>query len=162
MEKIIIAAMSLENVIGNNNKIPWKIKEDMEHFRQLTIGHPVIMGRKTFDSILDSIKRPLPKRTNIVVTRNQTRNYDDVFFCDSLNNAFKTADAFDHKQAYVIGGGEIYRQALGLVDKLELTIIKDHVQGDTYFPEVNWEEWEEIKIEEPINGKYSFVTYKRK
>lgn len=159
MEKIIIAAMSLDSVIGNQNRIPWDIPEDRKHFMDLTLGHPVIMGRKTFDSIIDLPPHtPLKQRTNIVISKNP-RLYDDVVFCTSLDNAFKVAQEFDDK-AYIIGGGEIYKQALEMADKLELTVVKSHVMGDAYFPEVNWNEWEISKIED--HNRYSFLTYNRK
>ncbi|MFZ1971155.1 MAG: dihydrofolate reductase [Candidatus Nanoarchaeia archaeon] len=165
MEKIIIAAMSLNNVIGDDGKIPWKIKEDMKHFRELTTGYPVIMGRSTYDSL----GKALPHRENIVVTRSLDsaiwNQRGDAIFCGSIPLAFDLAKSFQvntNKKAYVIGGGQIYAQTLNLVDRLELTIVNKKVSGDTYFPDINWINWEKVRREDSVNGDYSFVTYKRK
>jgi dihydrofolate reductase len=164
MEKIIIAAMSKNNVIAQNGKIPWHIKEDMQHFRNLTVEYPVIMGRKTFES-LD--KKPLDHRDNIVVTRDiiEYRGLYKITLCNSIDLAFKFAESFQkysEEKIYVIGGGQIYSQTIDLVDKLELTVIDEEIVGDTYFPKIDQNKWEEIKREDSINRDYSFRTYIRK
>jgi dihydrofolate reductase len=118
-------------LIGRDSTLPWRIPDDLKRFKQITLGHPVIMGRKTYESI----GRPLPGRTNIVVTRSQDFYADEVEIARSLNDAIEKARAIEPNEIFVIGGGEIFKQALPLADKLYLTLIDDDSEGDTYFPE---------------------------
>jgi dihydrofolate reductase len=125
LKLIIIAAIARNRVIGNNGKIPWHIPEDLARFKQLTTGHVVIMGRKTFDSL----ENPLPNRTNIVITSrviNGVKSYPSLSFAlQALKN---------EKEVFVIGGGRLYAEALKFADELRLTLVDREVAGDTYFP----------------------------
>ena len=153
----LIAALSQNNVIGVNNSIPWRIKDDMLHFKDLTMGHPVIMGRKTYDSLPDSFK-PLPGRKNIVMSRNYQDN-NGIYLAKNMDEALKLAG---DEETYVIGGSQIYESFLPIANKMELTKIQRDYEGDAFFPEINWKEWELINQEnkETIKGlKYSFETY---
>ena len=130
----LIVATSLNSVIGKENQLPWHLPADLAWFRQNTTGKPVIMGRKTFESI----GRPLPKRTNIVLSR-QPFEYEGVVWKNSLESAVGFAKDFE--EIMLIGGGELFKQYLPTVDKLYLTQIQAEIEGDTFFPELNWDEW---------------------
>jgi len=127
----IIAAIDERRGIGRDNKLLWHIPEDLARFKRITFGHPVIMGRKTYLSI----GRPLPGRTNIIISRNKKYKAKDCIVCNSLEKAFKFAKSKDKKEIFIIGGGEIYKQAIGWADKLYLTIVKGDFRADTFFPE---------------------------
>lgn len=142
----IIVAIAENGVIGDNNALLWNIKEDMRRFRTTTTGHPVIMGRKTFESI----GRPLPKRTNVVITRGDTV-FDGCEMAHSLEEA--VAMFPKEEEIFIIGGAQIYAQALPLADKLYLTIVHQSYQGDTSFPDINIEEWREISREDFARGE---------
>lgn len=135
MSKIsIIAAMSKNRVIGTKNKLPWNIPDELKRFRQITQGHPIIMGRKTHESI----GRVLHNRPNIIITRDENYKVDGAIIVHSLEEALEESQNFhgrDKNEFFVIGGGEIYRQALPLADKLYLTIIDKEYEGDTFFPD---------------------------
>lgn len=130
-EICIIAAMSENRAIGKDNKLPWNIPEDLRRFKELTSGHPIIMGRKTFESI----GRILPGRTNIIVTRDQSYTAEGCICCHSLEEAIKIARGIDEERLFIIGGGEVFSQAVGLADRLCLTIIEGQFEGDTFFPD---------------------------
>ncbi|MCU0549729.1 MAG: dihydrofolate reductase [Leptolyngbya sp. Prado105] len=154
-EIILIAAIAQTNgVIGDRGKLPWSIPEDLKRFRQLTLHHTVIMGRKTWE--FDLQKRPLPQRRNIIIS-SQKCQADGVEFVRSLSQAFDSADP----KLFVIGGASIYRQALDFVDRMELTIVEGDYSGDVFFLE--WRdrlsEFELIQIEQ--RDKYRFETYVR-
>nr|AGS52174.1 dihydrofolate reductase [uncultured bacterium contig00049] len=149
---IIIAAMAENRVIGKDNKIPWSIKEDMAHFRELTKGCPCIMGRKTWESLP---KKPLPGRLNIVVSQTMTIDSDNVKVFPSLQAAIEFCS--DYEKIFICGGETIYKQALPLANKLELTIIRGNYEGDTFFPEIDLTCWKKINT---INfDTFSFITY---
>src|SRR3989344_7928909 len=134
----IIAAMTKEShVIGKNNWLPWNIPEELKHFRELTQGGTVIMGRKTYDSI----KRPMPNRNNIVVSRS-TIKIPLVEVCGSLADALRLAEKYA-KPIFIIGGSQIFKEALDthVVDKMYLSFVKKEYDGDTYFPEFDLSEW---------------------
>jgi dihydrofolate reductase len=133
----IVAAMSKNTrVIGQNNNLLWHIPVDMKRFKALTLGKPVIMGRKTFESIMAILGKPLPNRTNIVVTRdNKYTVPDGVHITHSLEEAFATAATENPAEIHIGGGAELYRQALPYVDRLFLTIVHDDKPGDTFFPD---------------------------
>lgn len=155
MEKIIIVATSENNVIGKDGDIPWHIPEDMEHFKEKTTGHAVIMGRKTFESLPENF-RPLPNRKNIVLTRSGLEEKPEgVEEASNLEEAWRQAEE-SNERAFVIGGESVYRQSLDEVDKILLTRIHEEYDGDTFFPELG-EEWREIDRED--HGEFSFVTY---
>ena len=151
MELILIAAISENYVIGNNGRIPWKIPEDMKRFKELTIGHAVIMGRKTYESI----GKPLPKRTNIVVTRSDLA-HEGIVVCHSIDEAIKQCTG----QTYIIGGQQIYEQTINLANKLEITKVHQQFPGDAFFPLIDENAWKEIARTDQQG--YSFVTYSRK
>lgn len=173
-KRILIAAISENDVIGYKGTIPREMKahEDMKHFRQLTLEYPVIMGRKTHDSI----GGPLDRRLNIVITRNRELSKkisSNVRICHSMEEALDEASRFNelsydlsnlaetnfHPKIFFIGGGEIYKEALekGFIDSMAITKIHQHVRGDTYFPRINWNEWIETQYQK-LDG-LSFISY---
>lgn len=127
----IIAAIGKNRELGKDNKLLWNIPEDLNHFRKITAGHAVIMGRKTHESI----GRVLPKRINIVITRDSNYKSEGCIICGSLNEALEIAKKSGEKEAFVIGGGEIYKQAISLADKLYLTLVDGTFDADTFFPD---------------------------
>jgi len=154
----LIVAYANAWVIGKDNQLLWHLPADLKHFKQLTTGHPVIMGRKTFESI----GKPLPNRVNVVVSRQQNLNIEGVTVVHSLEEALKTVESCD--ECFVIGGGELYRQSLHLTDKLYLTQVHANFDGDTYFPEINFAEWKlieknDFQEDEKNKYSYSFVNY---
>lgn len=122
-------------VLGHENKLLWHIPEDLKRFKELTKGHPVIMGRKTFDSIVSYLHKALPDRPNIVVTRDASWTYPGAHTVHSLKEGIELAQSLDSKEIFIGGGGQLYAQALPLVDTLYLTLIDDDKEGDSYFPE---------------------------
>ena len=153
MKLIIIAALNRKGVIGRNGKIPWHIPEDMERFKELTTGHTVLMGRKTFESI----GKPLPGRRNVVIT---SRNLPAVEYYHSINEALAALGA--EEKVFVIGGGEIYKQTIARADSLLLSVVDDEEDGDTYFP--NYQELigkEFIQTNAERRNGFSFVQYER-
>jgi len=158
MEKIIIVAVSENNVIGKDGDIPWHIPEDLKHFKEKTTGNAVIMGRKTFESLPEDYK-PLPERKNIVLTRSGLKNeYEQVEEVESLEEAYRQAGEFSEK-AFIIGGASIYEQTLDQCDKLVLTRIHEEYEGDTFFPEINKEKW--IEEDRDDRENLSFIEYRR-
>lgn len=162
MKISIIAAVSDNGVIGNDGKLPWNLPADMKHFKEITTGHHIIMGRKTYESI----GRPLPNRTNIVLTKNSKIRPKGCSVVNSLDKALNIAKKAGEKEVMVIGGSEIYKLALPLADKLYLTLVHENFKGDTKFPDYNKREWTEQRlehhnkdIENPYD--YSFVSYTR-
>jgi dihydrofolate reductase len=156
----LIAALADEGVIGNQGKIPWHISEDLKRFKQKTMGHAVIMGRKTFESILASLGRPLPGRKNVVVTRRADFTSEGVAVFHDIKAALEHCRAQGEQSVFIIGGGEIYQQTIDWADELLLTLIHQPIQGDTRFPEINPADWEETRREE--HGKFSFVELRKK
>jgi dihydrofolate reductase len=155
----IIVAMSSNHVIGVNNTLPWHLSEDLKHFKSLTTGHTIIMGRKTYESI----GRPLPNRRNIVVSRNMDIYYEGTEVVHSIEDAVSIS-RHDH-EVFVIGGSNIYEQALSLVDHLYITEIKKNFSGDAFFPEINKQIWIESSREDHITNdgiEFSFVKYQKK
>jgi len=132
---VIVAAMGKNRVIGKDNQLLWHIPVDLKRFKQLTLGHPIIMGRKTFESIIKILKKPLPERTNIIVTRDKNYHYPETKTATSLEEALSIALSENPTEIHLGGGAQIYEQALPLVDKLFLTIIDEEKDGDTYFPD---------------------------
>lgn len=134
----IVAAMGrgkLRNrVIGKDNKLLWHIPDDLKRFKALTLGHPVILGRKTFESILSALGKPLPGRTNIVITRDAGYLHEGALIVHSLEEALAKARELDREEVFIGGGTQIYEQALPYADKLYLTLIDDEKEGDSFFP----------------------------
>lgn len=155
----LIVAIAENGVIGDKNALLWNIKEDMRHFRTITSGHPVVMGRKTFESI----GRPLPNRTNVVITRGDS-TFEGCEVAHSLEEAIAMFPA--EEEIFIIGGAQIYAQALPLADKLYLTIVHQEYEGDTSFPEFDIKEWREISRTdfergEAYEGSFSFIDLER-
>lgn len=158
----IIAAVARNGVIGKDNQLLWHLPEDMRHFRETTRGKPVIMGRKTWESLPDAF-RPLPGRNNIVVSRNPAYQPAGATLVSSLNDAILKAGGA--KEVFVIGGAELYRQALPIADRLYLTEIDQDFEGDASFPDIEKSNWEEASREIPHSAsgiRYSFVLYRRR
>ncbi len=157
----LIAAMAMNRVIGINNTLPWDLPEDLQHFREQTMGKPVVMGRKTFESI----GRPLPGRNNIVISRNSSLEIDGVTIVGSIDEAIEAAGVVP--EVMVIGGASLYELALPMADKMVLTIIGIDPVGDAKFPEWNPLEWtpvwrEDRVINDPIQMEFSFLTLERR
>lgn len=154
----IIAAISSNKALGKNGKIPWHISEDLKRFKSVTSGHVVIMGRKTFESI----GRPLPSRINIVVTRVTNYQAAGCLVTHSLDQAIKIAKQKEKKEIFIIGGGQIYEQAISLADKLYLTIVEGNFEADTFFPD--YSQFKKVTFEqsgESGNFKYKFLDLVR-
>ena len=155
----MIVAMAENRAIGKNNDLPWHLPEDLRHFKALTMGKPMIMGRKTFESI----GRPLPGRRTIVVTRNMDWHTEGVDVADSLEGAIQMAEMAE--EIMIVGGAQIYTQAMPHTDRLYVTEVALEVDGDAFFPEFDRREWREVAREDhaAAEGKpaYSFVTYER-
>ncbi|MFH0923941.1 MAG: dihydrofolate reductase [Candidatus Falkowbacteria bacterium] len=163
----IIAVIGKNNAIGYKNKLLWNIPDDLKHFKKITSGHPVIMGRKTFESI----GSPLPGRANIIITRNEDYVAENCIIAHSLKEAIEKAQKTSHTllppplegeglggEVFIIGGGQIYKQALPLADKLYLTIVDDEPKADTFFPD--YSEFKNVISEEELkhnNIKYKFL-----
>ena len=159
-ELTIIAAASANNVIGFNNKLIWNIPKDLKRFKELTQGHSVIMGRKTFESL----PSPLPNRRNIVVTRNKDYSAEGIEVFSSIEDALDVCR--EDLQTFIIGGGEIYSQTINVVDKIELTRVYKDYQGDAFFPDIPLDKFklanESVNYLDDDNTKYSFLTYIKK
>jgi dihydrofolate reductase len=166
MKRSIIVAMAENRVIGINNKLPWYLPNDLKYFKQITMGKPILMGRKTYESI----GKPLPGRSNIIITRNPDWSADGVKIVHSLEQAFKLAESIvaidGQNELLVIGGDQIYQSSLPMIDRIYLTQVHSEVNGDAWFPEVNWKDWREVGREDFIAEganpyDYSFVVFDR-
>ena len=158
--RILIAATSQNNALGKDNKIIWHLPDDFKRFKELTSGHHIIMGRKTFESF----PKPLPNRTHVVITRQKNYNPEGCFVVNSIEEAFeicpKTEDVF------LIGGAEIYKLGLPFTDKIELTYINETFEADAFFPEIDFSEWkltnEEFHSKDEKHAHdFSFQTFIR-
>ena len=149
----IIAACSKNWAIGKDNKLLWKLSEDLKRFKSLTIGRNVVMGRKTYESI----GKPLPNRTNIVLTKDPLFKVDGVLVFDNIEEVLSNFD-----EIVVIGGGEIYKQFIDKADAIELTLIDKEFEGDSFFPQIDIS-WEEVKRETHRNDEFifHFITYEK-
>ena len=161
MKLSLIAAMADNRVIGIENRLPWNLPADMKWFRQHTLGKPVIMGRKTFESI----GKALPQRTNIVVSRDETFSAPGCQVVGDLAAALEAVK--DAEEAMVIGGASFYQQTLPRADRLYLTLIHADVEGDAWFPQINFSEWQALERQDhradDKNGyDYSFLILERK
>lgn len=152
---VIIAAVGRNGVIGVDGRLPWRIPEDLARFKRLTMGSCLVMGRDTFESI----GRPLPGRANVVLTRSPGWSSEHATAAGSMEEALAIADARG-EDVFIAGGADVYRQALPLADRMELTEVDISPQGDTWFPEVDWSQWRET-AREPHQG-FAFVSYQRK
>ncbi|KON87516.1 dihydrofolate reductase [Sporosarcina globispora] len=155
-------AMDENRVIGKDNKLPWHLPEDLKFFKRTTMGHPIAMGRKTWDSI----GRPLPGRENIVITRNESFSCEGCTVLNSIDELQKYSGEKED-EIFVIGGAEIFKAILPAADRLYLTMIYDQFEGDTYFPEVDMSEWDLLSREKGTRDEknpydFEFLIYKRK
>lgn len=161
MKLTLIAAMAQNRVIGRAGDLPWHLPDDLKHFKKLTRGHHVIMGRKTYESM----EKPLPGRTNIVVTRSENYRAPGCMVSQSLRHAIQKAE--NDSQPFIIGGGDIYQQALPYADRIELTLIHTEVKGDTFFPDFSEKDWALVHQEHhPADERHAyafdFLRYDRK
>jgi dihydrofolate reductase len=162
----MIAAVSKNRVIGKNNDLPWKLPDDMKFFMEKTKGHHAIMGRKNYESIPQKFK-PLPNRTNIVVTRQKNFDAPGCIVVDSIDNGLAIAKDNQEAETFIIGGAEIYKLGLPYANRLYLTEINAEIQGDTFFPDYDRTQWLETSREH--HGKderhaydFDFVVYNKK
>ena len=165
MKISLIVAVSQNNVIGRDNQLPWHLPEDLQYFKTVTMGKPLIMGRKTFESI----GRPLPGRTNIVITRNPAWTAEGVEIVKDIEAAFDCAQiacsASGGDEVMVVGGEQIYRSCLARSDRLYLTRVEAEVEGDAFFPEINADDWQQVeeKLPEKLDKHaYRFLILDRK
>jgi dihydrofolate reductase len=161
----IIAAVAENGVIGRQGQLPWRLSDDLRRFKQLTMGHTIIMGRRTWESI----GRALPGRRTVAVSRKPDfrTNVDGVESATDLDKALAIAKAAGDQEAFIIGGAELYRESLGRANRLYLTRVCAAVEGDTSFPDVEWNNWRLVESEEhDANEKneyaYRFETYDRR
>jgi dihydrofolate reductase len=141
----IIVAISANNVIGTDNQLPWHLPADLQYFKSLTVDHPILMGRKTYDSI----GRPLPKRTNIVITRDQSFHHDGLQIAHSIDQAIDFCREKNYDEVFIIGGDTIYSQTIHLADKLYITRVDTHIEnGTAFFPVIDVNQWKIISSEE--------------
>ncbi|MBX0324439.1 dihydrofolate reductase [Halomicroarcula sp. F13] len=159
MRIALVAAVAANGVIGSEGGIPWHYPTDLQHFKETTVGHPVIMGRRTFDTIYRELGTPLPDRRNIVLTHRPESLPDGVVPVDSTAAALRAAETDDVSTTYVVGGGAVYEQFLPRADELILTEIHEAVDGDTAFPAVEWDHWHETDRER--HEAFDIVWYAR-
>ena len=160
MKLSLIVAVAENGVIGRDDGLPWRLSSDLQRFKRLTIGHVIIMGRKTYDSI----GRPLPGRRSVVVSRDSSLAIDGCDVVSTLQDALQLVS--DDDEAFVIGGRQIYELALPLVDRIYWTQVHAEVQGDVYFPKVDWESWQLMEEEDGRatdrnDHDYSFRVFER-
>jgi len=161
MKISMITAMDDNQLIGKNNALPWKIPADLQFFKKVTMAKPIIMGRKTFESI----GRPLPGRQNIIITRDKTYHADGCDICHSIEQAIKIAGDVD--EVMVIGGANIYQQFLDKANRLYLTRVQGEFEGDAWFPTLDFEQWvlteqEKHQADDKNEANYSFIIMDRR
>lgn len=157
----LIAAIGKNNELGKDNQLIWHLPNDFKRFKAITTGHYIVMGRKTFESF----PKPLPNRTHVIITRQKNYISENCIVVNSIEDAIATCPK--DETIFVIGGGEIYKQSIKIADKLEITRVHYTFEADTFFPEINMEEWELIFEEyhpkdEKHNFDFTFLTYSRK
>lgn len=160
MSITLIAAISENNIIGNDNKLPWHIPEDLKRFKKLTNGHPIIIGRKTYFSIPEK-NRPLSERKNIVLSKS-LEEQEGIYLARNVNDAIKLIGDQD---SFVIGGARVFEIFLPIADKMEITRVHKEYLGDIYFPKIKWSDWKLINEDKGISKNeqipYSFLNYIR-
>jgi dihydrofolate reductase len=157
MKKILLVAVGNNNEMGLGNGLPWpRLPSDFKRFKSLTLGHVVIMGRKTYDSIIKALKRPLPGRTSIVLTRDQgfIVEFPNVHVSHSLDGALSLPQATDSEKVFIAGGVSVYREAIDtyLVDKINITRVKGNFMANTFFPSIDWSQWDLVGSGMPMDG----------
>jgi dihydrofolate reductase len=158
-EIILVAAIAEDNAIGLNNDLLWKLPEDLAHFKRLTIGKTIVMGRKTFESV----GRPLKNRKNVVITRNSGWSHEGVEVYSSLKEAL---ESIEEQEIMIVGGAEIYKQSIAHAHRLEITLVHaEFPMADTHFPVIEWKDWEiteQKKSADSISGlEYTFLSLSR-
>ena len=153
--------MGLNREIGVDNQLPWHLPKDLKHFKEITSGHPIIMGRKTYESI----GKPLPNRTNIVISRKKHWFEEGILIVGSIKEAIKFGQKID-EDIFIIGGGNIFEQTMDIADKLEVTEIKTNIEADTFFPKIDpkiWTKTDEVchEKDEKNNFDFCFQTFQR-
>ena len=159
MKIVIIVAVATNGVIGRaNGEMPWHVKEDFQHFKKTTMGFPIIMGRKSFESL----GKPLKGRENIVVTRNASLNYDfdNIIIVLSLNEAIEHCKLLNIEKLFITGGGEIYKQSISIADEMIISHMKFEAEGEVKFPDIDLNEW--YIVSKDNRDQFEIVTYKRK
>jgi dihydrofolate reductase len=161
MKLSLIVAMATNRTIGINKQMPWHLSADLKKFKKITMGHPIIMGRKTFESI----GRPLPGRQNIIISRDVNYQQEGCLIFNGLDAAVQYCS--DQDEVFVIGGATLYEVTLERADRLYITQINQAFEGDTWFPEIDIEDWQEVAREDinndaSVDFKYSFIRYDRK
>lgn len=155
----MIVAFAHERIIGNDNEMPWNYPEDLKRFRKMTKGHPVIMGRKTHESI----GRPLPKRENIIITRNRDYKINGCYVVNSIEEAINKAAELSSETPFVIGGAEIYKLALGYTNKVFVTAIDKKFNGDAKFPDLSFDDWNATDLlYSEKHDEIIYITYERR
>lgn len=165
MKISIIVAVAPNNVIGKDNTLIWHLPADMKYFKEKTINHCIITGRKNYESIPEKF-RPLPNRTNIVITRQTEYKAPGAIVVDTLEKAIAKAKEIEKEEIFIIGGGEIFKQSMDITDRLYLTKVDGNFNGDVFFPELNLKQWKEIyredcKADEKNKYDYSFIILDR-
>lgn len=157
----LVVALGLNREIGVDNQLPWHLPKDLKHFKEITSGHPIIMGRKTYESI----GKPLPNRTNIVISRKKDWFEEGILIVGSIKEAIKFGQKID-EDIFIIGGGNIFEQTMDIADKLEVTEIKTNIEADTFFPKIDpkiWTKTDEVchEKDEKNNFDFCFQTFQR-
>lgn len=157
----IVVAMGKKNEIGFENQLLWHLPKDLKHFKELTSGHPIIMGRKTYESI----GKPLPNRTNIIISKKKDWFEEGVLIVGSIKEALKFAKKID-ESIFIIGGGTIYEQTMDFADILEVTVVETEREADTYFPKIDMKIWKKVsedchEADEKNSLPFCFITYER-
>ncbi|MGR9014523.1 MAG: dihydrofolate reductase [Gammaproteobacteria bacterium] len=160
MKISLIVAMASNRAIGLDNQMPWHLSADLKKFKKITMGTPILMGRKTYESI----GRPLPGRTNIIISRNPSYNQPGCLVFDDIDRAL--ASCGEAKEAFVIGGADFYQAMLPVADTLYLTLIHQEFPGDTFFPDIDDEQWIEVEREDILDDpdvafSYSFLKLQK-
>lgn len=152
----LIVAVGDDNVIGKDNALIWHLPADMKFFKEKTTGHCIITGRKNYESIPEKF-RPLPNRTNIVITRQKDYHAPGAIIVHSLEDAIEKAEKTGDDEIFIIGGAEIFRQCLRYADRIYLTVIHHSFEGDVFFPEINASEWKEVqRLPGPVDEKNKY------
>ena len=159
----ILVAFDENRAIGKNNELIWHLPADLKRFKSLTTGHVIVMGRKTYDSI----GKPLPNRTTIVISRNPDLQIEGVICTCSMEEAILKAKSLSREEIFIVGGAEIYKLSLAVADQILVTQLHDIFEGDTFFPEIVADQWEVTERERGVTDEknpyqYSFLTYSRK
>lgn len=158
-----LVARSRNNIIGNNNNLPWSLKDDLAHFKSYTLNKPILMGRKTYESI----GRPLPNRTSIVITSKKLDAKDDLVSLDSIESALSLAKEIYSDEIIIIGGGEIFQATIELANKLVISEVDCKIEGEIFYPEINLETWNKKVISEYQKNEvndydFKIIAYERR